>query len=128
MSTSYRCFKHFNESSFLYYLGSDLESFSLSNSNVDDNFTDWFSIIQKQLDKHAPIKTRRDKTQRLPEWCTPEIVTARRMWDSFKKAKNRSQYKIFRNKTQYLIRKAKKNNFSESISSQKDTRTIWKHL
>ena len=128
MSTSYRCFKHFNESSFLYDLGSDLESFSLSNSNVDDDFTDWFSIIQKQLDKHAPIKTRRVKTQRLPEWCTPELVTARRMRDSFKKAKNWSQYKIFRNKTQYLIRKAKKNHFSESISSQKDTRTIWKHF
>ena len=61
MSTSYRCFKHFNISSFLYDLGSDLESFSLSNSNVDDDFTDWFSIIQKQLDKHAPIKTRRVK-------------------------------------------------------------------
>ena len=128
MSSSYRYFKHFNESSFLYDLGSDLESFSLSNSNVDDDFTDWFSIIQKQLDKHAPIKTRRVKTQRLPEWCTPEIVTARRMRDSFKKAKNRSQYKIFRNKTQYHIRKAKMNHFSESISSQKDTRTIWKHF
>ena len=128
MSTSYRCFKHFIESSFLYDLGSDLESFSLSNSCVDDDFTDWFSIIQKQLDKHAPIKSRRVKTQRLPEWCTPEIVTARRMRDSFKKAKNRSQYKIFQNKTQYLIRKAKKNHFSESISSQKDTRTIWKHF
>ena len=37
--------------------------------------------------KHAPIKTRRVETQRLPEWCTPEIVTARRMRDSFKKDK-----------------------------------------
>ena len=50
------------------------------------------------------------------------------MRDSFKKAKNWSQYKIFRNKTQYLIRKAKNNHFSESISSQKDTRTIWKYF
>ena len=48
MSTSYRYFKHSNESSFLYDLGSDLGSFSLSNSNVDDDFTDWFSIIQNQ--------------------------------------------------------------------------------
>ena len=36
----------------------DLELFSISNSNADDDFTDWFSITQKQLDKHAPIKTR----------------------------------------------------------------------
>ena len=111
MYTSFRCFKHFNESSFLCDLGSDLESFPLSNSKVDDDFTDCFSILQKQLDKRAPIKTRRVKTQRLSEWCTPEIVTARRMRNSFKKAKNRTLYKIFLNKTQYLIRKAKINHF-----------------
>ena len=128
MTTSYRCFKRFNETLFLSDLGSDLESFTLSNSNVDDDLTSWFSIIQKQLDKHAPIKTRRVKSQRLPEWCTPEIVAARRTRDSFKKDKNWSQYKKFRNKTQNLIRKAKRNHFSESIATQKDTKTIWKHF
>ena len=128
MTTSYRCFKRFNETIFLSDLGSDLESFTLSNSNVDDDFTSWFSIIQKQLDKHAPIKTRRVKSQRLPEWCTPEIVAARRTRDSFKKDKNWSQYKTFRNKTRNLIRKAKRNHFSESIATQKDTKTIWKHF
>ena len=42
MTTSYRCFKRFNEILFLSDLGSDLESFTLSNSNVDDDFTSWF--------------------------------------------------------------------------------------
>ena len=95
MTTSYRCFKRFNEILFLFDLCSDLESFTLSNSNIDDDFTctSWVSIIQKQLDKHAPIKTRRVKSQHLPEWCTPEIVAARRTRDSFKKDKNWSQYK-----------------------------------
>ena len=32
------------------------------------------------------------------------------------------------NKTQELIRKAKKQHFSESITNSKDTKTIWKHL
>ena len=58
MSTSYRCFKDFNESLFLSDMGSDLESFSLSNTNVDDDLTSWFVTIQNQLDRHAPIKTR----------------------------------------------------------------------
>ena len=49
---------------------------------------------------HAPIRIRRVKSQRLPEWCTPEILSARRMRDSFKKAKNWSQYKIYRSYTQ----------------------------
>ena len=87
MTTSYRCFKRFNEILFLSDLDSDLESFTLSNTNVDDDFTSWFTIIQKQLDKHAPIKTRRVKSQRLPELCTSEIVAARGSRDSFKKDK-----------------------------------------
>ena len=95
MTTSYRCFKRFNEILFLSDVGSDLESFTLTNSNVDDDFTSWFSIIQKQLDKHAPIKTRRVKSKRLPEWCMPETVAARRIGDSFKKDKNWSHFKIF---------------------------------
>ena len=38
ISTSYRCFKHFNESLFLSDLAADLESFHLSNNNVNDDF------------------------------------------------------------------------------------------
>ena len=47
MTTSYNIFKHFNEILFLSDLESDLASFTLSNSNVDDDFTSLFSIIQK---------------------------------------------------------------------------------
>ena len=67
MTTSYRCFKRFNEILVLSDLDSDLESLTLSNSYVDDYFTSWFSISQKQLDKHAPIKTSTVTSQRLPE-------------------------------------------------------------
>ena len=100
-------------------------SFTLSSSNVDDDFQSWFSIIQKQLDRHAPLKTRRVKSQHLPEWCTQhdERVTV------LKKIKTGwSHYKFYRNKIQDLIRKAKRNLFLESIASQKDTKSIWKHF
>ena len=53
MSTSYRCFKRHNESLVLSDLSFDLEPFSLSNINVDDDFTSWFSIIQNRLDRQA---------------------------------------------------------------------------
>ena len=45
MTPSYRCFKRFNEILFLSNLDSDLESFTLSNSNVDYDLSYWFSII-----------------------------------------------------------------------------------
>ena len=42
------------------------------------------------------------------EWLTPDILNARRMRDTFKRAKNWQEYKKFRNVTRDLIRKAKK--------------------
>ena len=67
ISTTYRCFKHFHESSYLDDLGSGLELFEASQSHVDDNFTKWFSVIQMQLDRYAPLKTRQVKSKRMPK-------------------------------------------------------------
>ena len=78
---------------------------------MDDDFAFWFSIIQNQLDRHAPVKTRRVTSKRLQEWFTSDILSARRMRDNFKCVKNWSQYKKFRNKTRDLICKAKKKHF-----------------
>ena len=50
------------------------------------------------------------------------------MRDTIKRAKNWQEYKKFRNVTRDLICKANKKHFSESIVSQKDTKTIWKHF
>ena len=80
------------------------------------------------LDKHAPIKTRRVKSKRLPDWFTSDILNARRTRDYYKRAKNWSQYKSYRNKTRDLIRKAKRRHFSESIKFNKDSRTLRKHF
>ena len=78
ISATNRCFKHSNESAFLDDLGSGLESFEACQSHVDDDFTKWFSVIQNHLDRHAPLKTRRVKSKRMPEWFTPDIRDARK--------------------------------------------------
>lgn len=124
-STTYRCYKHFNEALFLSDLSADLESFTIHNSDIDKDFTAWISIIQNQLDRHAPVKTRRVKSKYLPEWFTQEILNARRMRDNSKRLKQWSDYKKFRNLTRDLIRSAKKKHFSESVTNLKDTRSIW---
>ena len=64
----------------------------------------------------------------MPEWFTPDIRDARKLRDHYKRSKNWSKFKEYRNKTRNLIRAAKKAHFSESIASQKDTRKIWKHF
>ena len=88
----------------------------------------WYSIILKHLDQHAPYKTNRVKTNKLPEWYNEDIALARRKRDNFKRRKLWSDYKIFRNKTRDLIRKAKGKHFSNTVINSKDTKTIWQHF
>ena len=61
VTTTYRCFKQFEESVFLRDLQNDLNAFTANSTNVDDDFSDWFQLIIKHLDNHAPIKTKRVK-------------------------------------------------------------------
>ena len=127
-TSSYRCFKNFNEAMFLSDLSNDLSRFSPNNSDIDTDFMVWHSLILKQLDSHAPIKTKRVKSKRLPNWFTPEISQSRKMRDHCKRMKKWADYKRYRNKTKDLIRKAKRKHFSESVINSRDTRTIWQHF
>ena len=65
---------------------------------------------------------------KLPEWYIEDIALARRNRDNFKHRKLWSDYKIFRNKTKDLIRKANRKHFSITVINSKDTKTIWQHF
>lgn len=80
------------------------------------------------LDRHAPIKVKRVKSARLPAWYSPEIGEARKARDNYKRLKQWSNYKKFRNKTRSLIKNAKRGHFTDAIENSKDTRVIWQHL
>ena len=128
ITTSYRCFKHFNETNFLNELAKDLETFETDQETVNSDFVVWSSIILKHLDKHAPIKTKRVKTKRLPDWFNQDIVKMQKLRDTCKRLKQWTEYKKYRNKTRQLIRAAKCKYFSESVANSKDTKHIWAHL
>ena len=84
ITTSYRCFKSFNEDAFITDLTSDLNNFSASNSDINDDVTIWYNILLKHLDCHAPFKTKRVKTKHLPDWYNDEIVSARKLRNNCK--------------------------------------------
>ena len=88
----------------------------------------WSSILLKHLNKHAPIKTKRVKTKRMPDWFTQDIVQMQNARDNSKRLKQWTKYRIYRNKTKQLIRAAKRKYFTESVSNSKDTKHIWAHL
>ena len=98
----YRCFKRFDEISFLNDLQHDLNTFEIDRRTVDEDLTDLHSIIIKNLDKHPPIKARRVKSIQLPEWYTSEIGQARIARDKYKRLKQWTEYKRLRNKTRNL--------------------------
>lgn len=105
-----------------------LSAYTLSQSDINDDVDSWYAIINKHLNRHAPIKTRRVKSKRLPDWFTPEIMKARKNRDNSKNKNNWTDYKRYRNMTKNLIRKAKRKHFSESVTNLKDTKAIWQHL
>ena len=128
ITSTYRSFKHFDESLFLNDLEMDIASFTTTHSSLDEDFSSWYSIIMSNLDKHAPMKCKRVKTKRLPDWFTPEITQLQKLRDQSKRLKMWSDYKRYRNQVKYLIRKAKRNFFSVSVTKSKDSKFIWKHL
>lgn len=74
------------------------------------------------------MKSKRVKHDTQPDWLSEEIKNAIRTRDAYHKHKNWSQYKVWRNKTNALIRKAKKELFSNSIAENKTNSFLWKYI
>lgn len=75
----------FDEELFLQDLSEDPSTFSVSQMDVEADFYKWSSILMRQLNKHAPVKTKRVKTKHMPVWFIIDITTARKYRDLNKK-------------------------------------------
>ena len=82
----------------------------------------------KRLNEFTPIKNKRVKSKRLPEWFTPEITVMQNLRDKSKRLKQWDNYKPYRNRTRHLIKQSKRNFFTNCIDNSKDTKSIWKHM
>ena len=58
-TSSYRCFKKFDDAHFISDLDADLQRFLANPHTVDEDFVALHSIIMKLQDKHALVKRRR---------------------------------------------------------------------
>ena len=124
----YRCYKKFNEDDFLFDLSEALAFIEISNNDSSKKFKIWTSTFIDMFDKHAPMKSKRVKHETQHEWINDEIKMAIKIRDAYHKRKNWKQYKFWRNKTTALIRTSKKNFFTRSVSGNKDTSFLWKHV
>ena len=55
-------------------LENDLISVIANQSTVDEDFAAWHNIIMEKLNNHVPIKSKRVKCKRLPDWFTLKIT------------------------------------------------------
>ena len=90
-----------------------MATLQVSYNDPNLNFSNWSKVFVDVLNKHAPVKSKRVKHETQPEWLNEEIRLASKTRDAYHKHKNWDQYKIWRNKTTALIRKAKKELFSK---------------
>ena len=125
---TYRCFKHFDNNSFCTDFINKIDEIEFSQTDTNFNFDKWHKIFIETLNKHAKMKTKRVKRKSQPDWYTDEIREAQNKRDYHHKKRNWTLYKKWRNQTKTLIRKHKKNLFSESIAQNKDGSYLWKHI
>ena len=87
-------------------LASFASVFSFSDPNLV--LTAWYEAFLPVVEKHAPIRRRRVKHSTLPQWLSPEIVTAMKFRDRHKHDKIFEDYKKQNNKITSLVRAKKK--------------------
>ena len=125
---TYRSFNKFNEEKFnIDLIQSDLQNIEQID-DLDDALSSLYKIINTTLEIHAPMKTKRIKRAKQPEWYSKEIINASKLRNMYQKQKNWVQYKVWRNKTSYLIRKNKRNFYNKAIKETKNSSLIWKHI
>ena len=73
-TTTYRSYKHFDENKFISDIANDLDEFAADKSSIDEDLNIWYSFLLKHLNNHAPIKSKRVKSKRMPDWFTPDII------------------------------------------------------
>ncbi len=84
ISIKYRCYKNFDDSKFL----NDLENAPCEEietiENVDEALEYWYKLFLKITHKHAPMKEKRVKRNKQPEWFNSELLKQMAIRDHFK--------------------------------------------
>ena len=125
---SYRNFSKFDENAFL----DDLSKAPFHTVEYENDpslcIQLWYDILNKVLDKHAPVVSKRVKKDVQPEWYNKEIMHARKMRDKYHSLGLWGEYKFWRNRTNQIIDDSKQKYYSNMVKENKDTKTMWKCL
>ncbi|XP_052098465.1 uncharacterized protein LOC127733162 [Mytilus californianus] len=125
---TYRNFKKFDQYEFLL----DLQSTPFYKIEFEDNpsvcFQLFYDMLNKVLNKHAPVVEKRVKNDRQPDWYNSEIMYAGNMRDKYNALGLWSEYRFWRNKTKQIIENSKKNYYKNMVKDSNDSKSLWKCL
>ena len=82
-TVQYRSFKHFNQDDFLRDLISAPFAAVLEVSDPTTALTAWYYAFLPVVEKHAPLRRKRITHPMLPQWLSPDIITAMTTRDKF---------------------------------------------
>ena len=125
---SYRSFKRFDQIAFLNELSTT--PFQTVHEYDDPNqaMSIWYKLYLDILNKHAPLKKKRVKKKKIPQWLTNEIRQAMKYRNDLKADKEFLQYKKQRNYVKKLVQKAKKSFIQKIIKDKSDISSIWRAI
>ena len=122
----YRCYRNFDENSFLLELSHSSLSLVYQYTDPDEALEYWLQSFTRIYDKHVPIKTKRVKHVSKPPWLTEEIEQAMHFRDYLKTNKHKD-FKKQRNLVISMIRASKKKYF-QNLVSEKNSKSVWKAI
>ena len=125
--------KNFDQKKFKEDLAQAPWSIIESLDNPSDALDTWYNIYNSIVDLHVPRCVKRAKPLMLPKWMDKSILASIRTRDRLKKSVTNAaswlEYKTYRNKVTFQIRKAKKRFYANLIEENKgDSKLLWKVL
>ena len=125
---TYRSYKHFSEEKFL----SDISMIDFrvieSQYDVNRSLSLFHDLMHYALSHNAPLKQKRVKKSFQPSWFNEQIKRSIHDRNMFFKKKDFLNYKLARNRTTSLIRKAKINFFNKAIAENQSISYFWQQL
>jgi exonuclease III len=104
---SYRRTCDINFPEFRDKIATDLQHISFS-ENVDKSVSDFNTTITNEIDRTAPLITKRVKIDKQPMWFTHNISLLIQKRNQYKKKKDYDNYRLYRSKVSKEIKCAKK--------------------
>jgi hypothetical protein len=86
----------------------------------------WYTLFLSEINKRAPLKTKRIKYAHQPEWLTDDIKDAQKKRNHFHKSGDWVNFRYWRNKCKTLIEKSKLNYFHKIMEENKEPKEIRK--